>query len=114
MAKCGYTYILASRKNGTLYIGVTSDLIGRVRQHREDARAGFTAAYSVHQLVYFETHRNMIEAIRREKCMKKWRRSWKIEAIEKHNPQWQDLYPHLERNPHPALSVDFDLAGDHP
>jgi putative endonuclease len=85
-------YILASRRNGTLYIGVTSDLVKRVWQHRNDAAEGFTKQYGVHTLVYYELHASMAEAIRREKRMKKWNRAWKIELIEKGNAEWQDLW----------------------
>ncbi len=86
-------YILASRRNGTLYIGVTSDLVKRIWQHRTDAAEGFTRQYGVHTLVYFELHHSMAEAIRREKQMKKWNRAWKIELIEKENAEWHDLWP---------------------
>ena len=84
-------YILASRRNGTLYIGVTSDLARRVWQHRSGAVSGFVRNY-VHRLVYVEFHETMADAILREKRMKKWRRKWKLELIEHHNPQWCDLY----------------------
>jgi putative endonuclease len=88
-------YILASKRNGTLYIGVTSDLVKRVWQHKNDVVEGFTKKYGVHTLVYYEMHANMAEAIRREKQLKKWNRAWKIELIEKENPQWLDLWPAL-------------------
>jgi putative endonuclease len=85
-------YILASRRNGTLYIGVTSDLIKRVWQHNNDLVAGFTKRYNVHRLVYIELHETMESALTREKQMKKWNRAWKLELIEKRNPGWRDLW----------------------
>ena len=88
-------YILASRWNGTLYVGVTSDLIQRVLAHKNDIVAGFTRKYRVHDLVWFEQHATMDSAIAREKAIKEWRRAWKIELIEKTNPQWVDLYPDI-------------------
>jgi putative endonuclease len=90
-------YLLASRRNGTLYIGVTSDLIGRVWQHKHDIVPGFTSRYSVHRLMWYELHEEMREAIVREKAIKHWRRKWKIELIESNNPDWLDLYPGLLR-----------------
>jgi len=84
-------YILASRRNGTLYIGVTSDLERRVWEHKEGVIEGFTKKYDVHRLVYYEVHHEMGEAIAREKQLKKWNRAWKIELIEKSNPEWRDL-----------------------
>ncbi len=90
-----YVYILASKKNGTLYIGVTNDLVRRVYEHREGLIDGFTKKYNVKNLVYFEIIRNVTEAIKREKAMKKWLRKWKIELIEKSNPEWKDLYPEI-------------------
>ena len=85
-------YILASKRNGTLYIGVTSDLVKRVWEHKQDVVAGFTQTYRVHDLIYFEQHDHMRQAIQREKQIKKWRRAWKIELIEKTNPVWRDLW----------------------
>ena len=85
-------YILASKRNGTLYIGVTSDLAKRVWQHRNDVVDGFTKRYSVHQLVWYELHETMESAIEREKTLKNWKRVWKLELIENSNPSWQDLY----------------------
>lgn len=85
-------YILASKRNGTLYIGVTSDLRKRVWEHKNDLVEGFTKRYRVHHLVYYELHDDMVSAIEREKQMKKWNRAWKLELIEKHNPGWQDLW----------------------
>ena len=86
-------YILASKRNGTLYVGVTGDLVTRVWQHSSDAVDGFTKRYRVHNLVYYELHDDMINAITREKQIKKWNRAWKIELIEKNNPTWMDLWP---------------------
>jgi len=87
-----YTYILASKKNGTLYIGVTNDIIKRVSEHRNGEIKGFTQKYFIHNLVYFERHGQIEYAIRREKQLKKWNRGWKIELIEKENPEWRDLF----------------------
>jgi putative endonuclease len=87
-----YVYILARGKNGTLYIGVTSDLVGRVYTHHNDLVDGFTRRYGVHDLVYFEHHEAADSAIIREKQLKKWNRAWKIELLEQANPQWLDLY----------------------
>jgi putative endonuclease len=88
-------YILAKGRNGTLYVGVTSNLPGRVWQHRRDLVDGFTKRYCVHDLVWFEVHEIMESAINREKAIKGWRRSWKLELIEKTNPYWRDLYPEI-------------------
>jgi putative endonuclease len=95
MAKQPAVYILASKRNGTLYIGVTSDLVKRVWQHKSDLMEGFTKRYGVHRLVYYELHTDMAEAIGREKRLKQWNRAWKIELIEKENPQWRDLWPEV-------------------
>jgi putative endonuclease len=88
-------YILASRPHGTLYVGVTSDLIQRVWQHKENLVDGFTRRYRVHDLVWFERHDSMLGAIARERAIKEWKRRWKIELIETENPLWRDLYPGL-------------------
>ena len=88
-------YILASRRNGTLYVGVTSDLVQRIWQHRTGYIEGFTKQYSVHVLVYFEFHTTMGDAIQREKRVKRWRRAWKLALIQERNPDWHDLYPGL-------------------
>jgi len=85
-------YMLASQAQGTLYIGVTSNLVRRVWQHKNDVVAGFTEQYGVHRLVWFEQHATMEAAITREKQLKKWNRAWKIELIEAENPQWKDLF----------------------
>ena len=90
-----FVYILASRRNGTLYIGVTGDLRRRVSQHKNDAISGFTERYGVHRLVWFESHRDVRAAIHREKRIKKWRRAWKLELIEAANPYWDDLFDTL-------------------
>jgi putative endonuclease len=92
-------YIMASRPHGTLYIGVTSDLVQRAAQHREGTLAGFTERYGVKRLVWFEQHDTIVEAIRREKPLKKYKRDWKINLIEQANPEWLDLYPGLQRDP---------------
>jgi len=88
-------YILASQRNGTLYTGVTSDLIKRVWEHKNSLVEGFTQKHSVHQLVYFEFHDDLISAITREKQLKKWNRDWKLRLIEEQNPDWKDLYEGL-------------------
>jgi putative endonuclease len=88
-------YILASARNGTLYVGVTSDLGSRAWQHKNDVVNGFTSKYGVHLLVYAEVHETMLAAIQREKQIKKWRREWKLALIEKSNPHWRDLYEEL-------------------
>ena len=85
-------YLLANRRNGTLYVGVTSNLIRRVWEHKNDLTEGFTKRYQVHTLVWCEVHDNMESAITREKAIKGWRRAWKIGLIEKSNGQWRDLY----------------------
>ena len=85
-------YLLASRRNGTLYTGVTSNLVQRVWQHKNNLVDGFTEKYGVHTLVWFEVHQTMPSAIEREKAIKEWRRAWKIELIESVNPQWRDLF----------------------
>ena len=95
MATPGYVYLLASRRNGTLYVGVTSDLVRRVRAHKEGILGGFTRRYGVHRLVYYETHEHIRDAIIREKRIKEWNRAWKLELIEQMNPGWQDLYEEL-------------------
>ena len=87
-----YVYLLASRKNGTLYLGVTNDLVRRVYQHKTKATAGFTSRFGVDRLVWFEVYDDPVNAITREKDIKKWRRDWKIRLIEKENPNWDDLY----------------------
>ncbi len=90
-----YVYFLASRPRGTIYIGVTNDLIHRVYQHRNDLIEGFTKRYGVHMLVRYEQGADVSAAIWREKRLKKWNRAWKIKLIESENPEWRDLYPDL-------------------
>lgn len=91
MSKTYYVYILASKINGTLYIGVTSNLEQRIQQHRSKTFKGFTEKYEVHNLVYYESTDSAETALSREKQLKKWNRSWKIELIEKDNPNWDDI-----------------------
>jgi len=88
-------YILTNQRNGTLYTGVTSDLIQRIYQHKHDFISGFTKKYKIHTLVYFESHILMNNAILREKQIKNWRRTWKLKLIEENNPYWNDLYDSL-------------------
>ena len=90
-----YVYILASEQNGTLYVGVTSNLIKRVYEHKNNLVKGFTSKYSVHILVYYEETNNAIDAITREKQIKRWKREWKLKLIEENNPMWKDLYEDL-------------------
>ena len=85
-------YILASKRNGTLYIGVTNDLARRVSEHMPDAVPGFTKRYGVHLLVYYETYDDVSDALARELAMKNWRRAWKVQLIERANPRWRDFY----------------------
>jgi putative endonuclease len=90
-----HVYLLASRRNGTLYAGVTSDLVKRIYEHREGLVDGFTKTYGVKALVWFEGTGSIEAAIQREKQLKNWKREWKVALIEKDNPQWRDLYPDL-------------------
>ncbi len=90
-----YVYLFASRKQGTLYLGVTRDLVRRVYEHRQKASPGFTNRYDVRRLVWFEAYDDPTNAIAREKDVKKWRRAWKIRLIEEGNPDWKDLYPEI-------------------
>ena len=92
MSKQPVVYVLASRRNGTLYVGVTGDLAKRAWEHRNNVVEGFTRRYGVHRLVYFETCDDIDQAILREKRIKKWSRAWKIELIERDNPEWADLW----------------------
>ena len=92
MNKKSYVYILANKQNGTLYVGITSDLVKRIWQHKKGLVDGFTKKYSVKKLVYYEEHEGILNAISREKRLKEWPRKWKLELIEKHNPKWNDLY----------------------
>jgi putative endonuclease len=90
-----YVYLLASKKNGTLYLGVTNDLLRRVYEHKNNLVDGFTKKYNVYNLVYFEAYEDVHSAIQREKQIKKWNRQWKIDLIVKNNPDWRDLYPEI-------------------
>ncbi len=94
-AKVAYVYILANNQNGTLYTGVTSNLIQRVWQHKNHVVEGFTQKYKVDSLVWYEVHESIVAAITREKSIKKWQRNWKLDLIEKNNPEWNDLYKNL-------------------
>ena len=93
--KSYYVYILASRRDGAIYVGITSDLVKRVYEHRGKFVPGFTSQYNITRLVWFEAYDDPIAAISREKELKKWRRAWKIALIEKDNPEWQDLYEEI-------------------
>ncbi len=95
MMKSPSVYLLANNPKGTLYIGVTFNLVQRVWQHKSDFEEGFTKDYGVHRLVWYEVHETMESAIAREKALKKWNRAWKIELIEKTNPNWTDLYDEI-------------------
>ncbi|NHI01630.1 MULTISPECIES: GIY-YIG nuclease family protein [Oceanimonas] len=92
MFKAPAVYIVTNKRNGTLYIGVTSNLVQRIWQHRQHEADGFTAKYDLHRLIYFESHSSMYDAITREKQLKRWKRDWKIRLIEEFNPHWQDLW----------------------
>ncbi|MFM9873400.1 MAG: GIY-YIG nuclease family protein [Fimbriimonadaceae bacterium] len=92
MNKGGFVYILASKKHGTLYIGVTSDLTRRIYEHKNNLIEGFTSKHGVHLLVWYEDFPTITEAIRQEKAIKAWKRDWKIKLIESNNPQWLDIY----------------------
>ncbi len=93
--KSYWVYILASKKNGTLYVGVTTDLCRRIYQHKQKLIDGFTKKYNITQLVYVEELQDVHDAIHREKCLKKWNRVWKLKLIEEHNPDWHDLYENI-------------------
>ena len=95
MGKVGYSYILASKPNGVLYIGVTSNLLKRIYEHREGLVEGFSKKYHVKHLVHYEIYDDIADAILREKRLKNWKRGMKIDLIERHNPHWTDLYPTL-------------------
>ena len=88
-------YLLASQRNGTLYVGVTSNLVKRIWEHKGDVADGFTHRYGVHMLLYYEQHATMEAAITREKQLKKWNRAWKLRLIEESNPDWRDLWPDI-------------------
>jgi putative endonuclease len=90
-----FVYILANKKNGTIYVGITNSLLKRIYQHKNDLIDGFTKKYSVHDLVYYEEYDDVRNAITREKQIKKWNRKWKLELFEKDNPMWRDRYEEL-------------------
>ncbi len=90
-----YVYILSNKRNGTLYVGVTSDLLKRVYEHKSDLVDGFSKKYGIHNLVWYEQHKTAESAISREKQIKKWNRKWKLELIDRNNPFWEDLYQEL-------------------
>lgn len=94
-----YVYILSSKRNGTLYVGVTANLTRRVYEHKQYLIEGFTSKYRVHNLVYYECSSNIHSALQREKQIKKWNRKWKLELIEKKNPEWNDLYEDIIESP---------------
>ena len=93
--KSYYVYILASKRNGTLYVGVTNDLVRRAYDHKSNVIQGFTEKYGVHNLVYYESYTDVRDALTREKRLKKWKRQWKINLIETKNPDWRDLYEQI-------------------
>lgn len=95
MARPGYLYLMASGRNGTLYLGVTSDLLARVWQHRNEVVESFTKKYGCHRLVWYDAFAGIQQARHRELQMKKWKRAWKVELIERDNPQWLDLFDRL-------------------
>ena len=95
MREASYVYIMASQRNGTLYVGATSDLVKRVWEHKNKVVPGFTAQYNVHILVYYEIHLTIMEAARRERRFKNWCRQWKLNLIEQNNPTWRDLYDEI-------------------
>lgn len=94
-----YVYMLSNKRNGTLYIGMTSDLIKRIYEHKSNLVDGFTKKYGVHRLVWYEVHSTARTAIQREKQIKKWERDWKLRLIEENNPEWKDLYENLLETP---------------
>jgi len=114
MAKAGYVYIMASGKNGTIYVGVTSDLAKRVYEHREEVVAGFTKKHKCKRLVWFEAFDDIEQARRRELQMKEWKRAWKVKRIEEANFEWDDLYPSLFEpgcaGPGPRPSPGHEIA----
>jgi putative endonuclease len=104
-------YILASGRNGTLYVGVTSDLVKRAWQHRMRLAGGFTARYGVHRLVWYEQHGDMEHAISREKRLKQWNRAWKLRLIEERNPQWRDLWDEILGAAAPLIPTQAGIQG---
>ncbi len=114
-SKTYYVYIMASRRDGTLYVGVTNDLVRRVFEHRNDVIEGFTKKYHVHVLVHYELSENAYSAMQREKNIKAWQRQWKIRLIEEANPAWEDLYPEViggdsggSQNPTPGFQPSLE------
>jgi putative endonuclease len=107
-----YVYLLASDRNGTLYVGVTSDLIKRAWQHREHATDGFSRRYCVTRLVWFEAHATMESAIQREKRIKKWNRAWKVDLIDAMNSSWRDLWPDIIGQVPTTKSMDSRFRGN--
>jgi putative endonuclease len=105
-------YLLASDRNGTLYVGVTSNLVARIWQHREHQAEGFTSRYGVTRLVWYEMHDTMGSAIEREKRIKKWNRAWKVEMIDAMNPSWRDLWPDITGQIPKATSMDSRFRGN--
>ncbi|KPB01577.1 GIY-YIG nuclease family protein [Ahrensia marina] len=101
----GWVYIMASKRNGTIYIGVTSDLQGRAHEHRTAQSKGFTARYNCKDLVWYERHDNIVLAIEREKKLKKFKRAWKLELIEGFNPDWEDLYENCYVRDNPSDEI---------
>ena len=106
-----WVYMLASRRNGTLYTGVTSDLEGRIWQHKREIHSGFARRHDCKLLVWFETHDEIGAAIRREKQIKRWHRAWKLRLIEAENPHWQDLWPGLFAAPREAILPEAEELG---
>ena len=100
-----FVYIMASRKHGTLYIGITSDLMRRMWEHKEGAVPGFTKRYKVNKLVHYEVFAEPTIAIQREKSLKRWPRDWKTNLVERDNPEWLDLYTEMSADPQPAASA---------
>jgi putative endonuclease len=109
--KSGYVYIMASGRNGTLYIGVTSDLVKRAWEHRNAVISGFTRRYGCKLLVWYEAHEHLQQARVRELQMKKWKRQWKLSEIEQINPDWDDLYPRLLEGPRRSLPGPLPSQG---
>ena len=111
-----FVYFLASQRNGTLYTGVTNDVFRRTYEHKTDLIEGFTKKYGVHRLVWYQIHESILSAIQREKSLKKYKRDWKINLIERDNPYWEDLYPALvgmrQRNDPASLAGDRSALGE--
>ena len=95
LMRSSYVYMVASKRNGTLYVGLTSDLVRRIWEHKNDVVDGFTKRYGVHTLVWYEAHGSIQDAIQREKNIKDWKRAWKIELIQRSNPLWHDVYQNI-------------------